>query len=156
MTISLYETKNELRYMYDMFDEDTEQVPICKVCNEEGDQIGFGEHLLYAGKVDAYELESALRYQNVEHIALGVLAIREKYLNGQQLCDVLDYQRLVGGLFGEIAVKFGFLNEEDVDALLKMQDENHIRIGGVLVLFGAISREDMESELQDFHAHVSV
>ncbi len=151
MTVALYETKNELRYKHNMFDEATEQVPICKVCSEEGTQIGFGEHLLYKGKIDAYELESALLYQNVEHVVLGILAMHEEYLSNLQLCEILDYQRERGGLFGEIAIELGFLKEEDVDTLLKMQSERHIRIGEVLVLFGAVSREDMEAELKCFH-----
>jgi hypothetical protein len=154
MTVALCETKHETRDIYNMFDEAAEQVPICKVCSEKGAQIGFGEHLLYEGRIDAYELESVLHYQNVEHVALGVLAVQEKHLNERQLYDILDCQRERGGLFGEIAIELGFITRVGVDALLKMQSENHIRIGEVLILFGAISREDMESELQGFHASV--
>jgi hypothetical protein len=110
--------------------------------------------LLCEGKIDAYELEGALHYQSVEHVALGIFAVREKYLNNKQLCDVLDCQRERGGLFGEIAIELGFINKDGVDALLNMQREEHIKIGEVLVLFGAISREDMESLLPVFHALV--
>ena len=151
MTVALCETKHGLRDIYNMFDEDTEQISICKVGSEKGAQIGFGEHLLYQGRIDAHELESALHYQNVEHVTIGVLAIQEEYLTSQQLCDVLDYQRLAGGLFGEIAIALGFMTSECVDDLLNKQSENHIRIGEVLTLFGAISREDMEYELKCFH-----
>ena len=151
MTVALCETKHGLRDIYNMFDEDTEQISICKVGSEKGAQIGFGEHLLYQGRIDAHELESALHYQNVEHVTIGVLAIQEEYLTSLQLCDVLDYQRLAGGLFGEIAIALGFMTSECVDDLLNKQSENHIRIGEVLTLFGAISREDMEYELKCFH-----
>ncbi len=151
MTVALCETKSEFRNMDNMFDGVTEQVSICKENGDKGTGIGFGEFLLYEGKIDAYELERSLHYQNVEHVVLGVLAIQEKYLNNLQLCDILDYQRLTGGLFGEIAIEMGLINKEDVDTLLKMQSEKHIRLGEVLVLFGAISREDMESELKSFH-----
>jgi hypothetical protein len=152
MTVALCETENELRDMDSMIDTFTGQVSICKEYGGKGTGIGFGEFLLYEGKVAVYELNIALRYQKEEHVALGVLAVQEKYLNELQLCDVLDRQRERGGLFGEIAIELGFLNEDDVDALLNMQDEKHIKIGEVLVLFGAISRVDMESRLQTFHA----
>ena len=151
MTVALCETKHGLRDIYNMFDEDTEQISICKVDSGKGVQIGFGEHLLYQGRIDAHELESALHYQNVEHVTIGVLAIQEEYLTSLQLCDVLDYQRLAGGLFGEIAIELGFLTKDGVDDLLDKQSKNHIRIGEVLTLFGAISREDMEYELKCFH-----
>ena len=138
----------------DMADTFAEQVSICKEHSEENTGIGFGEFLLYEEKIDEYELENALRYQRVEHIALGVLAIQEKYLNARQLCDVMDYQRANGGLFGEIAIELSYLKEEDVDTLLIMQSEKHIKIGEILVLLGAISREEMELCLQYFHALV--
>ena len=152
MAVELCETKNELRNINHMFAGVTEQVSICKEYGGKGTGIGFGEFLLYEGEIDEYELESALNYQKEGHVALGVLAVQEKYLSGRQLCDILDYQRVAGGgLFGEIAIELGFLNKDDVNVLLKMQNEKHIRIGEVLVLFGAISRENMESELKCFH-----
>jgi len=151
MTVALYETKHESIDICNMFEEATEQISICKVDSGKGAQIGFGEHLLYQGRIDAHELESALHYQNVEHVTIGVLAIQEEYLTSLQLCDVLDYQRLAGGLFGEIAIELGFLTKDGVDDLLDKQSKNHIRIGEVLTLFGAISREDMEYELKCFH-----
>ncbi len=151
MEAMLCETENELRDIDNMKHVFVEQLSICKEHSEKETGTGFGEFLVYKGSIDAHELESALHYQNVEHIALGVLAVQEKYLNNKQLCNILDIQRERGGLFGQIAVELGFLNEFDLDNLLKMQDEKHIRIGEVLVLFGAISREDMESELNCFH-----
>jgi hypothetical protein len=154
MNAALCDIENELRDIDNMLDVFAGQVSICKEYGSKGTGIGFGEFLLYEGKIDAYELENALHYQNLEHVALGVLAVQEKLLNEQQLCDVMDCQRARGGLLGEIAIELGFLNEEDVDALLKMQGDTHIKIGEVLVLFGAISRNDMESRLQDFHASV--
>lgn len=154
MAVVLCEIKNELRDMDNMVDVFAEQVSICKEHGGKDTGIGFGEFLLYEGKVDAYELESALHYQNVEHVALGVLAVQEEHLNERQLCDILDCQRERGGLFGEIAIVLGFINEEDVDVLMEMQAIENIEIGEVLVLFGAISREDMESRLQEFHASV--
>ena len=154
VTIELCEIENELRDVDNMVDLFAEQVSICKEHSEENTGIGFGEFLLYEEKIDKYELENALRYQRVEHIALGVLAIQEKYLNARQLCDVMDYQRANGGLFGEIAIELSYLKEEDVDNLLIMQSEKHIKIGEILVLLGAISREDMELYLQYFQASV--
>ena len=154
VTIELCEIENELRDVDNMVDLFTEQVSICKEYDGNGTRIGFGEFLLYEGKIDVYELENALRYQRVEHVVLGVLAVQEKHLNEQQLCIILDCQREKGGLFGEIAIELGFLKEEDVDALLKMQSEKDIKIGEILVLFGAISRDDMEIRLQHFHASV--
>ncbi len=150
MAVELCETENELRNMDNMMDISAGLVSICKEYGGKGTGIGFGEYLLYEGKIEAYELVNALNYQKEGHVHLGVLAVQEEYLNGWQLCDVLDYQRERGGLFGEIAIKMGFINEEDVDDLLKMQDEKHIKIGEVLVLFGAIGRADMESCLQYF------
>ncbi len=154
MTVALCEEKRELGGMDNMVDAFEGQVSLCKENDGKSTKIGFGEYLLYEGKIDAYDLELALNYQEEGHVILGVLAVQEKYLSGRQLCDVLDFQRERGGLFGEIAVKMGFLNEEDVVVLLKMQGEKHIKIGEVLVLFGAISRADMESCLQYFHAYV--
>ena len=152
MTVALCETDNELRDVDSIADIFTGQEPICKEYGGKGTGIGFGEYLLYEGKIDAYELDIALRYQREEHVALGVLAVQEKHLNELQLCNVLDRQRERGGLFGEIAIELGYLNEDDVSTLLDMQGEKHIKIGEVLVLFGAISREDMELRLQTFHA----
>jgi hypothetical protein len=154
MTVASCETKIEFGDMDCMIDMFAEQVPIRKEHGDKSTGIGFGEFLLYEGKIDAYELEGALHYQSVEHVALGIFAVREKYLDNKQLCDVLDCQRERGGLFGEIAIELGFINKDGVDDLLEMQSEEHIKIGDVLVLFGAISREDMESRLQHFHASV--
>jgi len=149
MTVALCEESNKLRNMDNMINVFAEQVSIC---NETG--AGFGEFLLYQGKIDAYELECALKYQEDGHVALGVLAVQEKYLTEWQLCIILDSQRERGGLFGEIAIELGYIKRDDIGALLKMQGKKNIRIGEVLVLFGAISRDDMESCLQYFHASV--
>ncbi len=154
MTIALCETEKELRDMDNMMDVFMGQVSICKESGGKSAGIGFGEYLLYEGKINANELECALNYQKEGYAVLGVLAVQEDRLSVQQLCDVLDHQRERGGLFGEIAVEMGFISEEDVDTLLKMQGEKHIRIGEVLVLFGAIRRDHMESCLQSFHASV--
>ncbi len=154
MTVALCETENELRGMDSMMNVSAGLVSICREYEGKGTRIGFGEYLLYEGKIGAYELVNALNYQKEGHIVLGVSAVQEEYLSGQQLCDVLDYQRERGGLFGEIVIKLGFLNEEDVNTLLKMQGEKHIKIGKVLVLSGAISRADMESSLQRFYVSV--
>jgi hypothetical protein len=153
-SVALYEERNELRNMDSMINVFAEQISICKEydCKDAG--VGFGEFLLYEGKIDAYELDSALHYQKVEHVALGVLAVQEKYLTEQQLRIILKSQRGRGGLFGEIAIELNFIKRDDVGALLKMQGEKHIRIGEVLVLFGAIIRDDMESCLQRFLAPV--
>ncbi len=151
MTVALCEINDELREIDNMFNAFVEPVSICKEYDGKGAGIGFGEYLLYDGKIDEHDLENALNYQQEEHVVLGVLAVQEGFLSGQQLCRVLDFQRERGGLFGEIAVRLGLMNEYDVDALLKMQDETHIKIGEILVLFGAISREDMEYELKCFY-----
>ncbi len=152
MNAAFCETENELRNKKNMTYSFAGQIPICKEHGEKNTRIGFGEFLLYEGKIDTYELENALSYQRVEHIALGVLAVQEKYLNEQQLCNILDCQRERGGLFGEIAIELMLLNEDGVKELLTMQKKKHIRIGEVLVMFGAISRKEMESHLQFFHA----
>ena len=154
MNVALCETENKLRDMDSMTETFAWQVSICKEYGGKGTGIGFGEYLLYEGKIDVYELANALNYQKEGHVVLGVLAVQEKHLSYRQLCDVLDRQKERGGLFGEIAIELGFLNEDGVDALLKMQSEEHLKIGEVLVLFGAISRDDMELCLQDFHASV--
>lgn len=116
--------------------------------------IGFGGFLLNKGEIGEYDLERALRYQRVEHVAIGVLAVREKYLSDRQLCDIKGYQRERGGLFGEIAIELGLLCENGVNALLMMQEENNNRIGEILVMFGAVRRDEMEYHLQKFHASV--
>ncbi len=103
----------------------------------------------------------ALKFQKEEHITLGTVAVKEKYLNNYQLRTILDFQKEKGGLFGKIAIKLGFLNNEDVNKLLEKQEdaykllEKHkgkkMRIGDILVLIGAINRKDMEGELKQFH-----
>ncbi|MFQ5788238.1 MAG: hypothetical protein ACE5H1_09690 [Thermodesulfobacteriota bacterium] len=154
MTTALYETKYdyELRDGINTFDALTRKVAICVDNGGREAGIGFGEYLLYEGKIDEYELELALNFQKQKHAALGVLAVQERFLDDSQLCAVLDYQRLKGkGLFGEIAIELGFLSKDEVDTLLGMQKEKHIRIGDVLVLFGSVTREDMEEALKGFH-----
>ncbi len=154
MTTALCETKHdyELRDGIITFDALTGKVAICESNGAKEAGIAFGEYLLYEGKIDEYELELALNFQKQKHVALGVLAVQEKFLDNSQLCAVLDYQRLEGkGLFGEIAIELGFLSKDDVDTLLDMQKGKHIRIGEVLVLFGAVTRKDMEEALKEFH-----
>jgi hypothetical protein len=152
MATALCETENELRDMDNMIGLFVEQVSTGNEYSGKSTGKGFGEFLLCEGKVDAHELESAFRFQEVEHVDLGVLAVQEKYLAEWQLCIILDSQRSRGGFFGEIAAELGFMNKDDVSSLLKKQSEKHIKIGDVLVLLGAISRDDMESHLQEFHA----
>ncbi len=150
MTVALCGEKRKLRGMYNMVEVFKGRVLVYKKRGDKSTKIGFGEYLLYEGKIDLYDLELALNYQKEGHIVLGVLAVQEKYLSGRQLCDVLDFQMERGGRFGEVAMKMGFLNEENVDSLMKIQGEKHIKIGEVLVLFGSIRRADMESCLQYF------
>lgn len=153
MTTALCETRhdNELIDENDTYDVLAGRIAICKDYSDKRDKIAFGEYLVYEGKIDAYELELALYYQKQKHLAIGVLAVQEKFLNDRQLCVVLDYQRLRGkGLFGEIAIELGFLSKDDVDSILEMQKRKHIRIGEVLVLFGAVTREEMEEALEEF------
>mgnify|MGYP000002166078 FL=1 len=154
MTNALCETENELRDMDNMIGMFVEQVSLGNEYDKESTVIGFGEFLLCEGKIDAHELESAFRFQEVEHVDLGELAVQEKFLTEWQSCIILDSQGSRGGFFGEIAVELGFMNKDDVSSLLKKQSEKHIKIGEVLVMFGAISREEMELQLQKFHAHV--
>ena len=121
----------------------------------------FGVYLHHKGKVEECELMYALKFQKKEHIALGTVAVKEKYLNNYQLRTLLNYQREKGGLFGEIAIKLLFLNNKDVKNLLEKQEEayklleehkgKNIRIGDILVLIGAINRKDMEEKLKQFH-----
>ncbi len=154
MTTALCETRHdcELRDEIDTFDPLRGKVAICEDNGGKEAGIGFGEHLLYEGKIDEYELELALDFQKQKHVTIGVLAVQEKFLDNSQLCAVLDYQRLKGkGLFGEIAIELGFLSKGDVDTLLDMQKGKHIRIGEVLVLLGAVTRKDMEEALKGFH-----
>lgn len=153
MTTALCETRHdyELRDGIDTLDAITGKVAICEDNGDKEAGIGFGEHLLYEGKIDEYELELALDFQKQKHVTIGVLAVQEKFLDESQLCAVLDYQRLKGkGFFGEIAIELGFLSKDDVDTLLDMQEVKHIRIGEVLVLFGAVTRKDMEEALKEF------
>ncbi len=63
MTFALCETENELRGMDSMTDIFAGQVSICKEYGDKSTGIGFGEFLLYEGKIDANKLEIALRYQ---------------------------------------------------------------------------------------------
>ena len=65
----------------------------------------FGEYLIKKEMIDRSELEDALKFQEENHITLGVLAIREQLLSNKQLSTVLDNQRERGGLFGDIAKK---------------------------------------------------
>ena len=59
-----------------MFDDVTEQVSICKEYDDKGTGIGFGEFLLYEGKIDVHDLESALYYQKKEkHIRIGEVLV---------------------------------------------------------------------------------
>ncbi len=155
MTTALCETKQdyELRGGIDTFNVLTRKVAICEDNGDKEAGIGFGEYLLYEGKIDECELELALNFQEQKHVVLGVLAVQEKFLDNSQLCAVLDYQRFIGkGLFGEMAIELGFLSKDEVDTLLDMQERKHIRIGEVLVLFGAVTREDMEEALKEFHS----
>jgi hypothetical protein len=153
MTTALCETRHdyELRDENDTFDVLTGRIAICKDYSDKKDKIGFGEYLLYEGKIDAYELNMALDFQKQKHLTIGVLAVQEKFLDHRQLYVVLDCQRFRGkGFFGELAMELGFLSQVDVDTLLEMQDESHIRISEVLILLGAVTREDMEKALKEF------
>ena len=124
----------------------------------------FGVYLHYKGKIEEHELVYALKFQKEEHITLGTVAAKEKYLNNHQLRTILNFQREKGGLFGKIAIKLGFLNNEDVDKLLEKQEDaykllekhkgKNMRIGNILVLIGAINRKNMEEELKQFHKMV--
>ncbi len=114
----------------------------------------FGEHLVKKGKIEESELEAALKFQEEEHITLGVLAVRENLLNNKQLSAILDNQREKrerGGLFGEIAIELGFLTRDDIDKLLILQKESRNFLGEILILCGAISKNDLEDELRQFH-----
>ena len=76
MSVALCEAKSEFRNMDNMFDDVTEQVSICKEYDSKGTGIGFGEFLLYEGKIDVLDLESALRYQKKEkHNRIGEVLV---------------------------------------------------------------------------------
>ena len=112
----------------------------------------FGAYLLKEkGKIEEDELEDALKFQQENHIVLGVLAVRENLLNNKQLNTILDHQRVSGALFGDIAVELKFINEKGINRLLLLQNEKHNLLGEILVLYGVISKNDMEEELKRFH-----
>ena len=76
MSVALCETKSEFGNMDNMFDDVTEQISICKEYDDKGTGIGFGEFLLYEGKIDVHDLESALYYQKKEkHIRIGEVLV---------------------------------------------------------------------------------
>ncbi len=111
----------------------------------------FGEFLVAKGKIEERELEEAIKVQQENHVILGVLAIRESFLNSSQLGMILDHQRLNGGLFGEIAIELKLIDKDDVAKLLDLQKKERNLLGDILVLYGVISRDDMENELKIFH-----
>ncbi len=76
MTVALYETKSEFSNMDNMFGDATEQISICKEYDGTGTGIGFGEFLLYEGRIDVHDLESALHYQKKEkYIRIGEVLV---------------------------------------------------------------------------------
>ncbi|MFV1976240.1 MAG: hypothetical protein ACC651_10870 [Candidatus Scalindua sp.] len=91
MSVALCETKSEFRNMDNMFDGVTEQVSICKENGGTGTGIGFGEFLLYEGRIDVHDLESALHYQK-----------KEKYIR-----------------IGEVLVLSGAISRKDMESELK-------------------------------------
>ncbi len=106
----------------------------------------FGQYLIEKGKIDEYELEEALKFQQEHHINLGVLAIRESLLTNKHLSTILDHQRVSCGCIGEIAVELKLLHKNDIDRLPLLQKGTHNLLGDILVLYGAISKCDMEEK----------
>ena len=92
MTVALCETKSEFRNMDNMFDSVTEQVSICKEYDGKGTGIGFGEFLLYEGKIDVHDLESALHYQMKEkHIRIGEVLVLYGAISRKDMESELKY-----------------------------------------------------------------
>ena len=91
MSVALCETKSEFRNMDNMFDDVTEQVSICKEYDDKGTGIGFGEFLLYEGKIDVRDLESALYYQKKEkHIRIGEVLVLSGALSRKDMESELN------------------------------------------------------------------
>jgi hypothetical protein len=97
MTVALCETKSESRNMDNMFDDAAEQISICKEYDGTGTGIGFGEFLLYEGKIDVHDLESALHYQKKEkHIRIGeVLVLSEAIGRKDMETELKSFHKLV-------------------------------------------------------------
>lgn len=97
MSVALCEIKSEFSNMDNMFDDVTEQISICKEYDGTGTRIGFGEFLLYEGKIDVHDLESALHYQKKEkHIRIGeVLVLSEAIGRKDMETELKSFHKLV-------------------------------------------------------------
>ncbi len=141
MTVALCEERNELRYMDNMINVFVEQITICKEYDGKDTGIGFGEFLLYEGKIDTYELESALHYQK-EGDVIG--ARRLTFIEAEE--DTKDYHILGNALFVDPDhQKKGVGSLIENKTIKHLQENIKSKIDGTLNLVGGIDPKNTKS-----------
>ncbi len=105
----------------------------------------FGEYLVAEGRVTADAVQLALAQQRRRRVPLGVLAVRARMLQVDDVDTILRHQVTSTGwtLFGRAARALGLLDAVQVDLLLSRQRESQPRLGELLVEQGAIARDDL-------------
>lgn len=111
----------------------------------------FGSFLLNKGVFTATDLKTLLMEQQNIRVKMGMLAMKQGYMNGSQVEEVCHVQKTTDKRFGEIAVEKGYLSGEQVEELLQSQSsESNLQLGQAAVDLGMLNYRQLESELAEF------
>lgn len=113
------------------------------------DQI-FGNYLVHAGKISKEQLAEVIAHENTVRVKLGLIAVAEKLMTGEQADEVNKLQAIMDKRFGDIAVEKGYLTEDQVSQLLKKQGNIYMIFVQTLIDKGFMTLEQVDEALNAY------
>ena len=108
------------------------------------------EFLIARDLISAAEARSVLAEQRQRTPQIGRIALKQGFLNPQDIGRILDLQVDSGMRFGEQAIALGLINEAHLTSLLATQWDIRPGAGELLIELGYASAADLEVQRADF------
>ncbi len=99
----------------------------------------FGNYLLHRKLVNTTQLREVLALQDTVRVKIGILAIDAGFMTAPQVDRVHQLQIKMDKRFGEIAIKEGYLNEDQLTDLLGQQNKRHLILSQALIDKGILT-----------------
>lgn len=110
----------------------------------------FSQWLIQKKVVSAETMHEAISQARPEHIHIGELAHRRKWIEPSDVRSVLQEQELCGERFGTVAHRMGLLSDVRLASLLAAQREDSRQLADSLVNGGVLRRDEVELLLECF------
>ena len=110
----------------------------------------FGTYLLDKGIITRSQLADALVFQCSINKSLMELALELNFISKREVCDIKELCNDFNTDFKKVALKEGYLNSDQLDEVLIEQIVSKRYLGELMVEMGIISQDILEEELVGF------